>query len=117
MADAEFVQPCYQINYPNEHAYTRRVESKHLTGQQHSRTVLAYEYPAATGEPYYPVPGPESAALLDTYRLLARRAEAEERVFFAGRLGTYAYLDMDEAVLQALELFERKIRPLPPLTP
>ena len=35
-----------------------------------------------------------------------------ERVFFAGRLGTYTYLDMDEAVRQALELFERKLLPL-----
>ena len=88
------------------------MEIKHLTGQSHPRTVLAYEFPAAEGEPYYPVPGPESAALREKYQSLAQRAEAEDRIFFAGRLGTYAYIDMYRAVLQALDLFNRKIRPL-----
>ena len=109
---AEFVQPCHQINYPNDHAYTRCVEIKHITGQHHPRTVLAYEFPSGEGEPYYPVPGPESAALRAKYRALAQQVEETERIFFAGRLGTYAYIDMDEAVLQALDLFNRKIRPL-----
>lgn len=108
----EFAQPCMQINYPNDHAYTRCVEIKHVTGQRHPRTVLAYEFPAGTGEPYYPVPGPESAARRAKYQALARQMEARERIFFAGRLATYAYIDMDEAVLQALALFQHKLRPL-----
>lgn len=44
-SDKEFVQPCVQINYPNEHEYTRSVEIKHVTKQVHSKTIVAYEYP------------------------------------------------------------------------
>jgi UDP-galactopyranose mutase len=110
--DMDFAQPCVQINYPNDHEYTRSVEIKHITGQQHCRTVLAYEFPGDEGEPYYPVPGPESKALFSVYQSLAQRIEREKRIFFAGRLGTYEYIDMDEAILRALDTFERKISPL-----
>jgi UDP-galactopyranose mutase len=110
--DANFVQPCVQINYPNDHRHTRSVEIKHVTGQRHARTVLACEFPAGDGEPYYPVPGPESAALFGRYKSLAQRMERAERIFFVGRLGAYKYIDMDEAVLRALDTFNRRIRPL-----
>jgi UDP-galactopyranose mutase len=53
-----FVQPCVQINYPDEGPWTRSVEVKHVTGQEHADTVVSYETPAASGEPYYPVPAP-----------------------------------------------------------
>ena len=54
------------INYPNEHPYTRVTEFKYLTGQQHAKTALVYEYPGAEGDPYYPIPRPENAALYHT---------------------------------------------------
>ena len=65
-----------RCNYPNDYAYTRITEFKHLTGQQHPRTTIVYEYPRAEGDPYYPMPRPENAAL---YRKLrgARRTHAE----------------------------------------
>ena len=56
----EFLQPVAVINYPNDHAYTRITEFKHLTGQKHSKTSVVYEYPRAEGDPYYPVPGPKT---------------------------------------------------------
>ena len=39
------------INYPNEHAYTRITEFKYLTGQEHPKTSIVYEYPRAEGDP------------------------------------------------------------------
>src|SRR5262249_42712616 len=39
---AEYVQPCVQINYPNEYSWTRSVEIKHVTGQQHPETVVSF---------------------------------------------------------------------------
>ncbi len=45
------------VNYPNEHPYTRITEFKYLTGQEHPRTSIVYEFPVADGDPYYPVPG------------------------------------------------------------
>ena len=50
------------INYPNENPYTRCTEFKYLTGQEHPKTTVVYEYPRAEGDPYYPVPRPENAA-------------------------------------------------------
>ncbi|HET7795156.1 MAG TPA: FAD-dependent oxidoreductase, partial [Rhizobacter sp.] len=44
------------VNHPNEHAYTRITEFKHLSGQQHAGTSVVREYPCAEGDPYYPIP-------------------------------------------------------------
>ena len=38
-------QPEAVINYPNEHLYTRVTEFKYLTGQEHSKTSIVYEFP------------------------------------------------------------------------
>src|SRR4051794_33209064 len=92
------------INYPNENAYTRVTEFKYLTGQDHPKTRLVYEYAKATGDPYYPVPQPANAALYKKYEDLA---DATEGVHFLGRLGTYKYYNMDQVVAQALTLFTR----------
>ena len=105
--DAPFVQPCAQINYPNDFAYTRTVEFKHVTGQSHPGTVVSYEYSRATGDPYYPVPAPANMALYRLYEGLALREEAERRVYFTGRLARYTYLNMDQAMESALDTFER----------
>jgi UDP-galactopyranose mutase len=99
---ASQVQAVGTINFPNEQAYTRITEFKHLTGQQAARTAVVYEYPRAEGDPYYPVPRPENAALYERYRELTR---AERRVHFVGRLATYRYYNMDQVVAQALKLY------------
>lgn len=90
------------VNYPNEYAYTRVTEFKYLTGQEHPLTSVVYEYPKAEGDPYYPIPRPDNAALYKKYNALA--AETPD-VHFAGRLGTYRYYNMDQVVAQALTLF------------
>ena len=33
------------VNYPNDNPYTRITEFKHLTGQEHPKTSVVYEYP------------------------------------------------------------------------
>lgn len=100
----EWHQPVAVVNYPNEHEYTRITEFKHLTGQQSRQTSIVYEYPRSSGDPYYPVPRPENAALYAKYRALA---EATPRVHFVGRLGTYRYYNMDQVVAQALTTFKK----------
>ncbi|MBB6098621.1 UDP-galactopyranose mutase [Deinobacterium chartae] len=102
----EQFQPVGTVNYPNDYAYTRISEFKHITGQQHPHTSVVYEYPREGGDPYYPIPRPENAEL---YRLYARDAEALENVTFVGRLATYRYYNMDQVVAQALTTF-RKLR-------
>ena len=93
------------VNYPQESVpYTRITEFKYLTGQQHERNSICYEYPSAEGDPYYPVPRPENAALYQKYQLLA---DATPDVYFVGRLATYRYYNMDQVVGQALATYQR----------
>ncbi|QYF88277.1 UDP-galactopyranose mutase [Brevundimonas sp. PAMC22021] len=102
-------QPVATVNYPDEATpYTRITEYKHLTGQSHPRTTVTYEYPAAEGDPYYPIPRAENQALFKKYEALAL---ARPDVAFVGRLATYRYYNMDQVVGQALATF-RKLRPV-----
>jgi UDP-galactopyranose mutase len=104
MDQAQF-QPVAVVNYPDEAVpYTRITEYKHLTGQQHPRTSVTYEFPCAEGDPYYPVPRPENAELYKRYKALADETPG---VTFLGRLGTYKYYNMDQVVGQALALHQR----------
>ena len=97
-------QPSPVINYPNDNPYTRVTEFKYLTGQEHPQTTLVYEYATADGDPYYPIPRPENAAL---YKKYSDRAEATPGVHFLGRLGTYKYYNMDQVVAQSLAFYSR----------
>lgn len=102
--DRPVFQPGPVVNYPNEHPYTRVTEFKYLTGQEHPKTTVVYEYPRAEGDPYYPVPRPENAELYRRYKELA---DAREDVVFVGRLATYRYYNMDQVVAQALATYRR----------
>ncbi len=104
--EQEFFQPAMQVNYPNDHDYTRIVEIKHATGQVLPVTTIVREYPEEYSrgrEPYYPIPAPEARELYERY---AARAAAETDVSFVGRLATYRYYNMDQVVGMALSAFE-----------
>jgi UDP-galactopyranose mutase len=90
------------VNYPNDHDYTRITEFKHLTGQNHEKTSIVYEYPTDEGEPYYPIPRPENGALYERYRALASTTTG---VYFCGRLANYRYFNMDQVIAQALHMY------------
>ncbi len=102
--DVETLQPVGTVNYPQDQDYTRITEYKHLTGQVHPRTSVTFEYPAAEGEPYYPVPQAESRTIYKRYQALA---DALPDVWFVGRLATYRYYNMDQIVAQSLAIFAR----------
>lgn len=105
--DMPQAQPVAVVNYPSQQVpYTRITEFKHLTGQTHRKTSLCYEYPTADGDPYYPIPRPENAALYARYQALA---DATPGVTFVGRLATYRYYNMDQVVGQALATFGRLV--------
>ncbi len=97
--DKEQFQTAPVVNYPNEQAFTRITEFKYLTGQEHRKTSIVYEYPQAEGDPYYPIPRTANAELYNRYRVLA---EARSDVHFVGRLATYKYYNMDQIVAQSL---------------
>ncbi|TPM95031.1 UDP-galactopyranose mutase [Mesorhizobium sp. B2-1-3A] len=101
--DRPHFQPVAVVNYPQTEAFTRITEYKHLTGQDHPKTSLSYEYPTDEGDPYYPVPRPENEALYKQYEALASQSET----LFVGRLATYRYYNMDQVIGQALATFAR----------
>jgi UDP-galactopyranose mutase len=103
--DQQWFQEVAVVNYPSPDVpYTRISEYKHLTGQDHLLTSITYEYPAAEGDPYYPIPRPENQELFKRYEALADQTEG---VTFVGRLATYRYYNMDQIVGQALATFRR----------
>jgi UDP-galactopyranose mutase len=104
--DTEKFQDAPVVNYPNEHLYTRITEFKALTGQEHRKTSIVYEYPRAEGDPYYPVPRKENQDLYAKYKTLA---ETLPDVHFVGRLATYRYYNMDQIVAQALTEYGKMV--------
>ena len=99
-------QPAPVVNYPNEQLYTRVTEFKYLTGQEHPKTSIVYEFPQAEGDPYYPIPKPENA---ETYAKYKELADAMTNVHFVGRLATYKYYNMDQVTAQALTMYKKII--------
>ena len=97
-----FIQSAPVVNYPNEQLYTRVTEFKYLTGQEHRKTSIVYEFPKSQGDAYYPVPRKENAELYARYKALA---DATPDVHFVGRLATYKYYNMDQIVAQALTAY------------
>ena len=98
-------QGCAVMNYGDPDVpWTRITEHKHFAPwEDHDGSVLYREYSRACGDgdiPYYPIRLVEEMALLDRYQALAA---AEEGVTFLGRLGTYAYMDMDVSIRAALD--------------
>ena len=104
-----YYQEALQVNYPGpEEPFTRIVEYKHQPNQppcaQRTNGTLIYrEYSVSGGDPYYPVPNKRNLELYEAYRQMA---EKEDGVVFVGRLASYKYFNMDQATLNALELFD-----------
>lgn len=103
-ADGDY-QGCAVMNYCDaEVPYTRITEHKHFSPwEEHDKTICFREYSKAYQKgdiPYYPIRQVKEKALLDEYMTLAN---AENKVSFIGRLGTYRYLDMDVTVAEALQ--------------
>lgn len=97
--------------------YTRAIEFKNFNPeraaeQNPDRTVVWEEYSRFADrddEPYYPINTDEDKALYAKYKA---KAVEEPKVVFGGRLGTYAYYDMDQVFDQALTSFATEVAPL-----
>jgi UDP-galactopyranose mutase len=103
------------INYADEDIpYTRIHEFRHLHPErnyQREKTVIFREYARfaqKNDEPYYPVNTAQDKDLYAAYRSLAA---GEKNVIFGGRLGSYRYLDMHQAIGSALKLFMNALEP------
>jgi len=106
--DKEQYQNTAVVNFPNDKDYTRISEFKFFYFQKHHKTTICYEYPVPEGPPYYPIPNPE---FYEIYLRYKKEAAKLEDVYFIGRLAQYKYLNMDQVVAEALELFNERIKP------
>jgi UDP-galactopyranose mutase len=99
----DLAQGAMVVNYPGaEFPFIRIHETKHASRQQCEGTVLGFEF---TGAPtrYYPIETERNRALNDRYQAVLRDAIGGERLFFAGRLANYLYIDMDDCMRQAID--------------
>lgn len=100
--------PYATVTHPSPNvACTRVTNTAMITGgASSSGAVTVTDYPSAhvygETEPYYPIHLTKNVLAAEAYQ---RRAPAG--VYFIGRLGSYRYLNMDQAVAQALALFEK----------
>jgi len=106
-----FFQEAMVVNYPSSDVeFTRIVEYKHVPNQPTAvkngavkGSLLAREVSSAVGDPYYPVPNPKNHELYLKYK---KMADEEKGVAFVGRLASYKYFNMDQAILNALEMYD-----------
>ena len=94
------------MNYGEEKVpYTRITEHKYFAPwEQHQGSVCYREFSRACtpdDTPYYPIRQMGEMEMLNQYLDLA---EQEKNISFAGRLGTYRYLDMDVTIGEALDM-------------
>jgi UDP-galactopyranose mutase len=107
-------QGCAVINYADaDIPWTRVCEFRHFhPGRSYGRqTVVARESSRFAGEnddPCYPINLAADKARYAAYRELAWQ---EKDVYFGGRLGSYRYLDMHQAIGSALTAWEKHLRP------
>ena len=105
-----YYQPNSVINYPEKkYPYTRIVEYKHFLNQKlkdNNKTLIVKETTTDIGEPYYPVPTKKNIELYNKYKLLA---EKEKNIYFIGRLATYKYINMDQAIKFGLDFDIKKL--------
>jgi len=101
------------MNYADtDIAYTRIHEFRHFHPERKypdDKTVIMREFSRFADhadEPYYPVNTPQDRQRLLAYRELV---QAEPRVLFGGRLGTYQYLDMHMAIGSALSMVDNRL--------
>jgi UDP-galactopyranose mutase len=106
--NTKYYQSNSVVNYPSSTTpHTRIVEYKHFLNQQSDSTIIAIETTSDGGEPYYPVPTKENRVLYEKYRLLAAEAKG---VHFVGRLASYKYFNMDQAIRNAMDYYRSKIK-------
>lgn len=106
--DLDNFQGVAVVNYTDRKTpYTRIIEHKHFEKGVQPHTVISKEYPVEWRkglEPFYPINDEKNQ---QRYREYQKLAEKEENTVFGGRLGTYSYMDMQDTIQNAWQVWER----------
>lgn len=102
----------YHLNYTSKHlsnqSLTQIIEHTFFEFGNQQHTIITREFSETFElgrEPYYTVNDSANSAICAEYQ---RVTAAEANVRFGGRLGSYSYFDMDDAIAAALAPRERE---------
>ena len=105
--DKEYFQNTVVTNYPCDKDFTRITEHKRFLNDKSDKTVISKEYSHQfelnKNDRYYPIKNEENENLYNKYLLEAQKIK---NLYFKGRLGSYKYYNMDQAVLEAINFAE-----------
>ena len=102
--NTNFYQPNSVVNYPElDKQFTRCVEYKHFLNQKSKHTIIVKEKTNDSGDPYYPVLNEYNQTLYEKYKEMAKK---EDKVHFLGRLASFKYFNMDQAIRNSLDYFK-----------
>jgi len=102
----EDFQGTAQMNYCDERVpFTRKIEHKHFNWVDTKSSIVTIEYPkpwykGSKLQRFYPIPLEQNEELYASY------IQLDHKAYFAGRLGKYKYMDMDQCVEEAMYLSE-----------
>lgn len=113
LPSVRLAQSAMVVNVPDASVpWTRTVETKWAAEELHGSlgTIVMREYPGAAAR-HYPVPDNQGANRA-RQRAYEQRAAINERnpLYIAGRLATYSYINMDQAIRQGLNAARRVLR-------
>lgn len=106
----ENVQGCPVLNLCDHSArYTRTIEYKHFLKEKSDKSIVVKEYPVEWREglePYYPIENEHNQKLYEKYLDLA----SNYNIIFAGRCGSYKYVNMDQTIKNAMLLVKQEMK-------
>lgn len=100
-------QPSAVVNYTTSAKFTRISEFTKFTCEPKENTVIMKEFPKPFKKgkniPYYPIPIKRNEEHYQKYRA---EAEQYKNLYLLGRLANYKLINMDVAVLNAMNMFD-----------
>ena len=87
--------------------YTRIIEHKHFNDRGTDNTIITREYPEkydGNNVPYYPISTPRNNELFMKYKEMAKK---KANLVVGGRLGSYKYYDMCDAISAAMSIYKK----------
>lgn len=93
-------EDCTWVHYSGNESFTRATEFKKITGYKSDFTLLGIELPANKGR-YYPVQCAPEITRFEQYKALF-----PENFFSIGRLGTFKYKGIVDAIEESIEISE-----------
>lgn len=100
---------CMQLNYPDMSVpHIREMDWRFSWDGPGFVTTETPRWAQSEEEREYPYPSAKARAMYDGY---AKLAAEHSNVLFAGRLGEYRYYDMDHAIMRAMTLYGRWVKP------